>query len=98
MKILVPILNKNSGSVVYFQSLKNQLGLQGVSMELVEFPPCLESMPVLAYVSFWLRGGMDRFKLVHSNADYGVAFKTSNKPFIVTVHHNVVDERYPSIY
>ena len=63
-------------------------------MELVEFPPCLESTPVLAYVSFWLRGGMDRFKLVHSNADYGVAFKTSNKPFIVTVHHNVVDERY----
>ena len=63
-------------------------------MELVEFPPYFESMPVLAGVNFRFRGGMDGFKLVHSNADYGVAFKASNKPFIVTVHHNVVDERY----
>jgi glycosyltransferase involved in cell wall biosynthesis len=37
---------------------------------------------------------MGQFQLVHANADYGVAFKASNKPFIVTVHHNVVDESY----
>ena len=63
-------------------------------MELVEFPPCFESTPAFAYASLWFRGGMDRFRIVHANADYGVAFKASNKPFIVTVHHNVVDESY----
>ena len=94
MKIIVPIINNDSGNAVYFRSLKAELARRGIIVELKQFSPLFECAPVLARASSWLQATAETPDIVHSNADYGVAFKRKGKPFVATVHHNVFDDGY----
>jgi glycosyltransferase involved in cell wall biosynthesis len=94
MKVFAPIINSKSGNEVYFRDLQKELGRRAITIELKEFPTFFECTPGLARVISRYRSWSDDFDLIHSNADYGVAFKRSDKPFVVTVHHNVFDDRY----
>ena len=94
MQVFVPIINADSGNAVYFRDLQRELGRRAVTIEFAQFPPVLECIPGFARAISYFRYCSDHFDLVHSNADYGLTFKCSGKPFVVTVHHNVFDDHY----
>ena len=94
MKILIPTLRSNSGNDVYFRELQTGLSKSAVSVEIRRFASYLELLPSAAKVVLRWRGEYGNCALVHTNADYGAVFKISDKPFVVTVHHDVFDEPY----
>jgi glycosyltransferase involved in cell wall biosynthesis len=94
VKVFSPIINANSGNAIYFRDLQQELSRSAVTIKLTQFPPFFECTPGIVRVFFPFRGWLDDFDIVHSNADYGVAFKRPDKPFVVTVHHNVFDDGY----
>jgi glycosyltransferase involved in cell wall biosynthesis len=94
VNIAVPIINNDSGSAVYFRDLQRELSRRGITIELKQFSPLFECAPALTKAISWLSAAREKPDIVHSNADYGVAFKVKGKPFITTVHHNVFDDGY----
>jgi glycosyltransferase involved in cell wall biosynthesis len=94
VQIFVPIISADSGNAVYFRDLQRELGRHAVTIEFAQFPPVLECIPGFARAISNFRHFSHHFDLVHSNADYGLAFKRSGKPFVVTVHHNIFDDHY----
>ena len=92
--MLVPISDSRSGSNVYFDQVKNIVGSNGIQLDLIQFAPYLEFAPKVAKRCLLAESTIGGCDLIHSNADYGVTFRRSDKPFIVTVFHDVFDENY----
>lgn len=63
-------------------------------VEIKRFAPYLELLPSAARAALHWKGEYRNCALVHTNADYGAAFKCSGKPYVVTAHHDVFSESY----
>ncbi len=94
MKVLVPISDTRSGHNVYFDQLRQAVGDHGVALDLLRFARHLEFAPALASARVRAHGRSGGYDLLHVNADYGSAFKCADKPFVVTVLHNVFAAGY----
>ena len=94
MKVLVPIFESRSGSTVYFDQLKSIVGPKAIQVDSIQFAPYLEFVPNIAQRRLLTVTTVRGYDLIHSNADYGVLFRRSDKPLVVTVFHDVFDENY----
>ncbi len=94
MKILIPIIQGNSGSDVYFQSLRDALHKRNVVITLTRLPQYLELAPPVAKIALFWKGDARNCDLVHTNGDHGSHFKIRGRPLILTVFHNVFEENY----
>jgi glycosyltransferase involved in cell wall biosynthesis len=94
VKVLIPTLRSDSGSDVYCQDIKEALSDGPISVEIVRLAPFLELAPYIAKATLFWRSEWRRCSLVHTNADYGTAFKAPGKPYVVTAHHDVFDALY----
>jgi glycosyltransferase involved in cell wall biosynthesis len=94
LKVLVPISDTRSGHNVYFDQLKQAVGCHGISLELIRCARHFEIAPALARSRLRAHASLGDYDLMHVNADYGSAFKRSDRPFVVTVLHNVFDDIY----
>jgi len=93
MKVLVPLLRSRSGSDVYVQDLEKSMTRREIFLDVVKIHGYFEIAPRVARPVLW-RQRRDDYALIHSNADYGTAFKLADLPFVVTVHHDVFDPYY----
>ena len=94
MKVLVPISDTRSGHNVYFDQLRKAVGGHGVALDFFHLARQFEIAPALARARVHAHARRGDYDLMHVNADYGSAFKRSDKPFVVTVLHNVFEESY----
>ena len=94
MKVLVPISDSRSGHNVYFDQLKQAVGGHGVSLDLIRFARYFEIAPALASSRIQAHASLGDYDLMHVNADYGSTFKPADRPFVVTVLHNVFEDVY----
>lgn len=94
MKVLVPISDTRSGHNVYFDQLKQAVGCHGVTLDFLRFARHFEIAPALANAGFYARTKQRNYDVLHVNADYGSAFKRADRPFVVTVLHNVFEDIY----
>lgn len=94
MKILIPIIQGNSGSDVYFQSLRDALHKKNIAITLTRLPQYLELAPPVAKIALFWKGDARNYDLVHTNGDHGSHFKIRGRPLVLTVLHNVFEENY----
>ncbi len=94
MKVLVPISDTRSGHSVYFDQLKQAVGCRGISLDIIHFGRHFEIVPALANFRIHAHVSLRDCDVVHVNADYGSGFRRSDRPFVVTVLHNVFEDIY----
>jgi hypothetical protein len=92
LKVLVPISDTRSGHNVYFDQLKQAVACHGVSLDLIRFARHIEIAPALASSRVHAQANLGNYDVLHVNADYGSAFKCADRPFVVTVLHNVFED------
>lgn len=90
MKICFKIIKAGSGNDVYFQRLSKALKTINIDSEIVYFSKLFQFFPFLLR----LVNKASTADIIHSNVEYGWAFKEKNKPLYVTLHHNIFDPNY----
>jgi len=97
MRILYPLIRGGAGADVYFERLTSSMRNFGCEATLKIYPQLLSFAPfLLSPLSY----NLNQYDAVHSNVEYGFAFKTKSKPLVVTVHHlvfNPIYQKYTSI-
>jgi len=96
MKILYPLIKGGSGGDIYFDILNKYMNNLGISTKMSHYSKILELTPFLIKPFF---KDLDNYDIIHSNVEYGFAFK-KNIPLIITVHHlvnNPVYKKYTSL-
>lgn len=90
MKVVFKVIKAGSGSDIYFERLSRALKKINIDSEIEYYPRYFQFFP-------WLLKFIKKktnADIVHSNVEYGWVFKDSDKPLVVTLHHNVFDPEY----
>ncbi|MEW5975209.1 MAG: glycosyltransferase family 4 protein [Acidobacteriota bacterium] len=91
MRVVCPVIS-GSGVLVFHQRLASRLVSESVETSILEFSPWSEYWPWLLPGRFERQlHGNPAPELIHTNADYGVFFRRSPVPLVVTIHHSSVD-------
>lgn len=91
IKVAFPIIKAGTGSDIYFSRLQKGLRKAGVDSDIIALPYRFEFVPGLARQ---VRARLEKYDIIHTNADYGGLFYVPGKPLIVTAHHNVFEPSY----
>lgn len=90
MKILYPLIRTGGGADIYFENLSKEISKEKIQHQIKYYPQFFELMPFLLEKKF---NSFD-FNIIHSNAEYGFAFKQKSKPLIISAHHLVFVDYY----
>ena len=90
MKVIFKVIKAGSGNDVYFERLSEALKKAHIDSEIEYYSKYFQYVPWLLTV-FNKKSDAD---IIHSNVEYGWAFKEKNKPLYVTLHHNVFDKEF----
>ncbi len=94
MKILCPIIG-GSGVEIYHQRLAAGLADTGIETQLVRFSPQWEYIPwLLNWPGRRLPPRGLQADVLHTNVEYGQHFRWKPIPWVVTLHHCSIDDKY----
>jgi len=94
MNIALITFKANSGNDIYFELLKKALlKYTKFYVKIFYLPIFLEKLPFL--IPLYLKKfNLNKFDIIHTNAEYGHFFKIKNKKLFITLHHFVLDKEY----
>jgi glycosyltransferase involved in cell wall biosynthesis len=90
MKIIFKVIKAGSGNDIYFERLSEALKKVDIQSEIQYYSRYFQYFPWLLKVFNKNTNG----DIIHSNVEYGWAFRENNKRLFVTLHHNVFDQAY----
>lgn len=91
MRIAFPVVRAGSGSDVYYTRLQAGLQRLNIRADIIWLGYAVEFVPGWARR---LRRQVQKYDLIHTNADYGALLRVPGRPLVVTLHHNVLDPIY----